>query len=318
MPGARPRRTMTNKSKKNSRIEGVIDAHTHRYPPEVFADPAEWARARGENHWAVLVGPRADGRPSLQGWAGRDQMLRAMDAAGVARCILLGWYWEKHETCAWHNRWMARWVREDPDRFSAFASVQPRAAKKALDDLRRARDEGLCGIGEVFPAAQGFAMKHPGWERALAWAADEKLPVNLHVPEPAGRDYPGYVAAPLGDYQRLARTHPAVTFIFAHWGGLLPMYMLNAEVRRDLRNVYFDTSASPLMYDVRVYRLMTNLAGADRILFGTDYPLRVFPREQREPDFVRPLAEIRQSGLTKSELKQVLGGNSRRLLGLKA
>jgi predicted TIM-barrel fold metal-dependent hydrolase len=295
---------------------GIIDAHTHRYPPEVFADPAGWARARGENHWADLVGPRADGRRSLQGWADRDQMLRAMDEAGVECCVLLGWYWEQHETCVWHNAWMARWVREDPDRFSAFASVQPRAGAAALEDLQRVRDAGLCGIGEVFPAAQGFAMTDPHWERILAWAAEQKWPVNLHVPEPVGRHYPEHVAAPLRDYQKLARAHSQVTFIFAHWGGLLPLHLLNAEVRRDLANVYFDTSASPLLYDPQVYRKVADAAGADRILFGTDYPLRVFPREQREPDFIRPLAEARSAGLSKKELAQVLGGNARRLLKL--
>ena len=293
----------------------VIDAHTHRYPPEVFADPVAWARTRNEHHWAALVGPRTDGQPSLQGWATRAQMLRAMDKAGVARCILLGWYWENHATCVWHNRHLAQWVREDPDRFSAFASVQPRAGAAALDDLRRARDAGLCGIGEVFPAAQGFAMDDPAWENILAWAAHEKLPVNLHVPEPAGRIYPGYVAAPLRDYQDLARNHSAVTFIFAHWGGLLPLYALNPTVRRDLQNVYYDTSASPLLYDSRVYRLVAEIVGADRILFGSDYPLRVFPRKQRQPNFTAPLAEARASGLSKAQLQKILSANARRLLG---
>ncbi len=291
-----------------------IDAHTHAYPPEIFADPVGWARARGEHQWAELVGPRADGRRSLQGFADRDTMLRAMDAAGIARCVLLGWYWERQETCAWHNAVMAEWVRAQPDRFSAFACVQPLAGAEALADLRRARDAGLCGVGEVFPAAQGFAMDDPNWENVLAWAAAEKLPVNLHVPEPAGRDYPGYVAAPLRDYQRLARKHPMVKFIFAHWGGLLPLLALNPAVRDDLRNVWFDTAASPLLYDKTVYRRVADAVGADKILFGSDYPLRVFPRQQSVPDFIRPLAEAQKSGLSKHELALVLGGNARKLL----
>jgi predicted TIM-barrel fold metal-dependent hydrolase len=243
-------------------------------------------------------------------------MLRAMDRAGIGRCILLGWYWERHATCVWHNRHLAEWVREHPDRFSAFACVQPRAGAAALDDLRRARDAGLCGIGEVFPAAQGFAMDDPSWRRILAWAAREKLPVNLHVPEPAGRAYPGYIAAPLRDYQDLAAAHPRVTFIFAHWGGLLPLYTLNPAVQRALRNVYYDCAASPLLYDARVYRLLADVVGADRLLFGTDYPLRTFPAKQRQPAFTLPLAEARASGLTPVELKKFLGGNARRLLGL--
>jgi hypothetical protein len=298
------------------RAPGVIDAHTHAYPPEIFADPAAWARARGELRWAALVGPRADGKPSLQGFADRRQMLRAMDAAGVERCVLLGWYWEHHLTCVWHNAMMAEWLRASPDRFSAFASVQPLAGGAALDDLCRARDAGFTGLGEIFPAAQGFAMDDPGWESVLVWAAKEKLPVNLHVPEPPGRDYPGYLAAPLRDYQHLARMHPQVDFIFAHWGGLLPLLALNPAVRSDLRNVYFDTAASPLLYDLSIYRAVADVVGAERILFGSDFPLRVFPREQREPDFARPLAEARKSGLTRKELALVLGGNARKLLGL--
>ncbi|HVU38027.1 MAG TPA: amidohydrolase family protein [Opitutales bacterium] len=306
------------KAKKSSprRTAGVIDAHTHAYPPEIFADPAGWAKARDEHHWAQLMGPRVDGKRSLQGFADRGQMLRAMDAAGVERAVLLGWYWEQQKTCVWHNAVMAEWLRASPDRFSAFASVQPRAGNVVLDDLRRAQDRGFLGMGEIFPAAQGFAMEDPVWEAVLAWAAEEKMPVNLHVPEPAGRDYPGFIGAPLRDYQRLARRHPRVNFIFAHWGGLLPLLELNPAVRADLRNVYYDTAASPLLYDPAVYRRVADAVGAERILFGSDYPLRVFPRAQKEPDFTRPLAEVKKSGLAKKELAQVLGGNTRKLLRL--
>jgi predicted TIM-barrel fold metal-dependent hydrolase len=300
--------------KRIRRALGVIDAHTHAYPPEIFADPAGWAKARGEQHWAQLVGPRADGKKSLQGFASREQMLRAMDAAGVERCVLLGWYWEKQETCRWHNLEMAKWLRANPDRFSAFASVQPLAGKVVLEDLKCAQDAGFAGIGEMFPAAQGWAMDNQVWEKVLVWAAKEKMPVNLHVPEAAGREYPGFVGAPLRDYQKLARKHPQVTFIFAHWGGLLPLLELHPAVKKDLQNVYYDTAASPLLYDKRVYRAVVDAVGAERILFGTDYPLRVFPKAQTEPDFGLPLKEIRKSGLTKKELAQVLGGNVRKLL----
>ncbi len=295
---------------------GLIDAHTHAYPSEVFADPVAWARTRGEHHWAQLVGPRADGKRPLQGFADRPQMLRAMDAAGVERCVLLGWYWERQETCVWHNHVMAEWIRARPDRFSAFACVQPLAGPAVLDDLKRARDVGLCGIGESFPKAQGFAMSHPTWQAVLAWAAAEKLPVNLHVPELAGRDYPGFLAAALRDYQQLARQHPRVDFILAHWGGLLPLLALTPAQRAELANVYYDTAASPLLYDTAVYRQVAAAVGAEKIVFGSDFPLRVFPREQQEPDFIRPLDEVKNSGLTPPELELVLGGNARRLLRL--
>jgi len=123
-------------------MSGIIDSHVHRYPPGVIADPAEWARAHKEPYWASLVAP--DG---LQGWANRDRMLRDMDAAGVEMAVLQGWYWENQESCDEQNRWHARWAKEDPDRFVALASVQPRAGTAAVDGLRRALDDGCVGVG---------------------------------------------------------------------------------------------------------------------------------------------------------------------------
>ncbi len=293
----------------------VIDCHTHAYPEALAADPAGWARARGEAHWSALVAP-PDGRASLQGWVTPKRMLADMDAAGVERAVLLGWYWEHQDTCAWHNAWLADCVREAPDRFVAFASVQPRDGERALEDLKRAVDAGLTGVGEVFPAAQGFSMQDPAWARIVSFAAANKLPLNLHVPEPVGRAYPGRVDAPLADYQWLAEAFPDAQFIFAHWGGLLPFYELNSACRRALRNVHYDTSASPLLYAPRVFRAVVDAVGPEKILFGSDYPLRLYPRKDPECSFARFLDEVRGSGLTDSELSLILHENARRLLRL--
>jgi hypothetical protein len=79
------------------------------------------------------------------------------------------------------------------------------------------------------------------------------------------------------------------------------------EVKRAMANVYFDTAASPLLYSPRVYEQVVQLVGADRILFGSDYPLL----EQG-----RGLKEIKSSNLSEDTIKQILAGNARRLLGI--
>ena len=293
----------------------VVDSHTHRYPPEVFKDPKGWARARGERHWVSLVAPCRD-HPSLQGWADRDRMLADMDAGGVDQAVLLGWYWEHQETCEWHNRWYAQWLREDPDRFAAFASVQPLAGEKALDAVKQAVDWGFCGIGEVLPAVQGFARDHPSWLRVLEFAVENHMCVTLHVTEPVGPSYPGKVATPFADYEWLAQTFPELKLILAHWGGLLPFYELNRTCQRTFRNVYYDTAASPLLYDKRVYRSVVEIVGAEKILFGSDYPLRLYPKEEAQFDFQRLLQEVRTAGLSETQLSAILGGNAQRLLRL--
>ena len=54
--------------------------------------------------------------------------------------------------------------------------------------------------------------------------------------------------------------------------------------------------------------------GAGRILYGSDYPLLVYPRDSRRPGFVRFLGEIEAAGLSRAEASLVLGANLRRLL----
>src|SRR5205823_1022680 len=77
----------------------IIDAHVHLYPADVDRDPAAWAAAQGEGHWAILcTRKRRDGQP-VQTLPTVNQLLAAMDAAGIERAVLLGWYWEKPETC---------------------------------------------------------------------------------------------------------------------------------------------------------------------------------------------------------------------------
>jgi predicted TIM-barrel fold metal-dependent hydrolase len=294
----------------------IIDCHVHLYPDAAIADPAGWATARGEARWAAMVGPRADGASSLQGWVDEERLLRDMDAAGGDRAVLLGWYWENAATCAEQNRFFAECVRRHPDRLEAFATLHAAAGEAGVKtELARCRDEGLSGLGELCPPAQGFGYDDPALAAALELAAAWRWPVNLHVTEPAGRAYPGRVETPFMELLALAARHPAVRFVFAHWGGLLPFFELNRAVAKPLANVFYDTAASPLLYRPEVFSLVAKVVGAERILYGSDYPLRLYPKTQTEPEFARFLAEIRGSGLAPTELAAVLGGNWQRLRG---
>lgn len=288
----------------------IIDAHVHLYPADVDRDPAAWAAAHGEGHWALLcTRTRKDGR-RVQSLPTIDGLLAAMDAAGVVRSVLLGWYWEKPETCAWQNRFYADCVRVHPDRFSAFATLNPRAGREAtLAELRRARDEGLRGIGELSPHSQGYGIDDPVFAEVLAQAADLNLPVNLHVTDPESRRYPGWIGTPADDFVRLARAHPRTRFILAHWGGLLP---LRDPRFASLANVYYDTAASPLLYPNSVWAQALPVLGPERVLFGSDFPLNLYPRVAAEAEMAKFVGEARAAGVS----SDVLGGNAVRLLGL--
>ena len=79
------------------------------------------------------------------------------------------------------------------------------------------------------------------------------------------------------------------------------------EVRAALENVYFDTAVSPFLYRPEIYGRVSELIGADRILFGSDFP--VIPQS-------RVLNEIKAAELHEDARNEILSGNARRLLGL--
>jgi len=290
----------------------IIDAHVHSYPPEVLAGPQAWGRAHGEGRWTECVA--TPGSRSVQGWADLPRLLSDMARAGIGQCVLQGWYWESQDSCDRHNAWHAEAIRLHPGRLRGFAAVQPAAGRRAFEAVERALDSGLCGVGEVLPQAQGFAFSDPWWRRIVALAAEKKAPITLHVTDPLMAGGPAGPATPLGDYLQLASDFPEASFILAHWGGGLPFYELNRSVCSRLSNVYYDTAASPLLYDRSIFRRVADLVGPGKILFGSDYPLLVHPRETREPGFELLLRDVAESGLTVEERARILGGNAQALL----
>ena len=290
----------------------IIDAHTHYYPASVFSDPRTWAMKRGEQHWADCVAP-LEGK-SIQGWADIDRMLRDMDAAGIEKAILQGWYWQNPETCVEQNNWYQLAVRQHPDRLLAFASLNATDEKLASETIASARAKGFCGIGEIHPQVQGHTLRAPCWQKVMESAILKNLPINLHVTEPVGRDYPTKVDTPLEDYLWLAKKYPKAKLIYAHWGGLLPFYEQNPAVKTLLSNVYYDTAASPLLYENTIFNRVIDTIGAERILFGSDYPLRLYPRRKKEADFSSFLSEIEELELNPTDKLAILTKNTSILL----
>ena len=289
----------------------IIDCHTHAYPSEVARNPRTWALTHKEPHWAAVVAPTD--RPSIQGWSDVDTMVAAMDAAGVDKAVLLGWYWENESTCRWHNTVMAKWLTKAPERLLGFAAIYPN--HKVIDQLEAAQALGFCGVGELHLGVQGFDATSPHWQAMAQWCVANDWPINCHATETAGHEHPGSVATPLQAFVRMAEAAPDLKLILAHWGGGLAFFEQNPKLRKVLANVYYDCAASPLLYQMRVFRHMLDLVGIDKLLFGSDYPLRIFPKSQKTPEMVRYTQRIRnEAGLDETELAKLMGNNFQRLI----
>lgn len=299
-----------NRAEGVARAETFLDAHVHCYPSEVIADPVGWARRQGEPHWEKLV---SDGP---QGWADPEGLLRAMDASGVERVLLQAWYWENPDTAQRQNDWHSEWLARYPERFSACAAVHPDLSD-IEEVLRSAAQWGACAVGECLPQIQtAGGWGHPGWEELLNWTTNCGWPLCLHLTEPVGHSYPGRVETPLMEIVALFEQHPAQKWLCAHWGGGLPFHSMNRRVKEALANVWFDSAASPLLYDKRIWRMVCELVGAEKVLLGSDFPLRLYPRRQAAPAWDLLIEEFELSGLSSRE-KQLIGhDNFGRLFGL--
>lgn len=289
----------------------IYDAHTHCFPRELEQSARAWAQQQREPHWANLVAPI--GRASIQGWSDLQQMLAHMDAAGVEKACLLGWYWENEATCLWHNQLMANWLQAAPDRLVAFAAILPNA--QVLEQLERARDQGFCGVGELHPGVQGFSAADPHWKILADWCVSQQWPVNLHATEAAGATLRDRVATPLQDFVVMAEQHPMLTLILAHWGGGLPFFENNQRLKKRLSKVYYDTSASPLLYAPTVFRQVIDAVGIDKIIFGSDYPLKLFPKQQKDVDMQTYVDYLmNELDLTATERQAIFAENFAKIL----
>lgn len=285
----------------------IIDCHTHCYPEEIAANPRNWAEARRELHWADLVAPKE--RKTIQDWADPEKFLAEMDRAGVDRAVLLGWYWQNEATCRWHNEVIAKWVRDAPERFIGFATILPN--ENVIEQLELAQALGLRGVGELHPGVQGFDLGNKHWQALARWCVAHDWPVNCHATAENSPDHPSAVPTALQDYIMMAESAPGLKLILAHWGGGLPFNRTEALPE----NLYFDCSASPLLYSMDVFRETIDRIGAEHILFGSDYPLRIYPRKQRKAEMHTYLQAIRtEAGLNQAELDALLGGNFERII----
>lgn len=277
----------------------IIDFHTHIFPDDVRANKDEYLE---RDAWFRTL--YEDPKRKL---ASAEDVIRSMAEGGVDRTVVFGFPWRDAKLCAWHNDYLIDAVRRYPDKLIGFACVQPLDAKDSVE-LARCLDAGLMGLGEIGPDGQRFDIED---KRILEASAEVLMhydrPLLTHSSEPMGHQYAGKGQTLPWKLLKLARNFPELKIVMAHWGGGLPFFELMPELRDDLRNVYYDSAASTFLYRFDVFPVVARLVGADRILWGTDYPLL---------SQAKMIQRVKESGLTPEDLELVLGGNAKRLLRL--
>lgn len=280
----------------------IVDAHTHAFPPSLIQRRDELIRTErlfGE----LYANPRAR-------MATAADVLSVMALGQVDAAVIAGFAWDDPALCREHNEYLLRAAEASRGALLPFCTLPLGKPDQARLEVLRCVRGGARGFGELRPESQRASLDDPTLSAMLSWAAVAyNLPLLFHASEPVGHRYAGKQGQSLGPLYDFIHDHDDVHVIAAHWGGGLPFYALMPEVKLAMANVWVDTAATTLLYNSAIFRVTADVLGADRILFGSDYPL-LSPQGQ--------ITAIQHAPLTDSERSLVLGENAAAMLGLGA
>ena len=278
----------------------IIDFHTHILPPSLINQRDRYI-ARDATLGALFSDPRAP-------MATAEELLAAMDEAAVDLAVTLGMGWTSQDVAREVNDYLLEAAARYPRRLVPFCSVNPAWGDEALREVERCARQGARGVGELHPDTQGFRLSDRRvMEPLMNMVRSYHLILLTHASEPVGHQYPGKGATTPAMLMGLIEQFPDVPIVCAHWGGGLPFFNLMPEVRALLGNTYFDTAASPFLYDPQVFSVVAQLASPGSILLGSDFPLLKPQRLIEQMDI---------ASLGNEERQAILGTNAERLLGL--
>jgi predicted TIM-barrel fold metal-dependent hydrolase len=294
----------------------TIDAHSHYMPPVVAQQTAFFK----------------------QFWSDSDQQLRLMDQHGVGQAVLLyptsdahlnmgGW----SKLCDVYNRDLAQMVGAHPDRFVGAGIIPVDHPAGIPAELKRIDELGL-RVLSLASSYDGRYLDDEIFFPVYEFARDKKMPIHVHpqIINPIGEErlrdpllspvleYVFDVSVAIGRMMMngVFLKYPTVNFIFAHYGGVLPIIKERFDTTYQMlrrRNFVKDLSKLPSDYFKNLYFDMSGskspasflaaleVVDPSHLLWGSDYPAN--------QNFADSLAVIDRSGLSSKDKEAIKGGN---------
>jgi aminocarboxymuconate-semialdehyde decarboxylase len=311
-----------------------IDCHAH-YFPGTYLDLVD---AIGRNEVETKMGRRGAFRTHAEDASPR---IEAMDKGGVEMQILsiaTGGPYVQSEIgatiCARvANDDYAEMVRLHPSRFKAFACLPFPHVQPALDELARAFDQlGFVGLGvatkmggksladasfdpvyEELNRRAGVLFVHP-----IGHSCDSSLLDETNLTWPLGAPFEDTAAALQLIQTGFLQKFPKIKVIMPHLGGTLPFLVHRLDHQRDrfmngvegvpselVKRFWYDSVNS----HPAALRCSVDTFGADKIVFGTDYPFWGGHAHQNACEY------IEHAGLADHVIAAIADGNARDLFG---
>ncbi len=261
----------------------VIDSHCHIYPEKIAA------RAVGgtDNFYGVVSackGTTAD-------------LLECGKESGIDRFIIQSVATTPKQVKS-INEFIADSVKEHPEKFTGLGTLHPES-EDIKGDIDHLIELGLKGV-KLHPDIQAFKLDDYRLLKIYEICEEKGLKMLLHTGDKR-YDYsnPNRLLPLLKIYKNLI-------FIGAHFGG----YSIWDEASKKLsgiENFYVDCSSTFGFVEKQTAKELIKRYTADKILFGTDYPMW---NGKKELEYLFSL------GLDKTQLESILNINAKKIFEL--
>ena len=276
----------------------IIDAHTHILPKEIIRNKDRYIETDATFADLFCVDNCK--------FSTCEQLIQSMENSGVSKSIIMGMGWTNSDLNRYVNEYLLDASVRYPKQLIPFTGIIPSFLQKDLIEAERCLNEGSKGFGELHATQQNIDITNVKlMEPYMSLLMERGLPITIHCSEPVGHRYPGKGTTTPNILEKFVQNFPNNKIVMAHWGGGLPFFELMPEVKSLFRNVYYDTAATPFLYDHTIFTIGTKAAGSDKILFGSDFPL-LSPQ--------KIIRQIDNSDLDLDEKKLVLNKNTLNML----
>lgn len=225
----------------------LIDIHTHIYPEAISQKATDSIREFYE-----LDGGGMDGSANM--------LLSRGDAAGIEKFVILP-VGMRPERVRHVNDFILGQVTAQP-RFIGFGTVHA-AMEQLTDEVAYIIEKGLRGI-KMHPDFQKFNIDDPNL-LPMYEMIQGKIPVIFHMGDQR------YDYSHPARLRKILEQFPRLQVIAAHFGGY-SMYETAYDILHD-KDCIFDISSSLMFMEDGIAEKYINAFGAERMAYGTDYPL---------------------------------------------
>lgn len=196
-------------------------------------------------------------RPEDVGYAFQRAELEGLGIFAAAGSVLTKTEGSALEKMRRENEVMYRLYEENGDFYIPGLRVNPACMKESCAAVEEAYARGVRLIGELTPYSSG-RWNYCDCGEIFDLAQEKGMVISCHP-------------TTVEDMARVCELFPRLTFVFAH-PGESDSVEAHIERMKKYENAYLDISGTGIFRN-GVLRYIIDRVGADRVLFGSDYPV---------------------------------------------